>query len=97
MRGSHTIGIGSGQTSRLDALRLALVKSQERHPILPAGLPFVLASDGALSAEHVHEAAQGGISAIIQPGGSADDKDAIEACDSRSLAMLFTGVRHFRH
>lgn len=96
-RGATTIGIGSGQTSRLDALRLALVKSQERHPILPAGLPLVLACDGALSAEHVLEAAAAGVSAVIQPGGTSEDKDAVEAADQRGLAMLFTGVRHFRH
>ncbi len=96
-RGFTTIGIGSGQTSRLDSLRLALAKSQERHPILPAGLPMVLASDSALSVEHIHEAAQSGITAIIQPGGSAEDKDAVEGCDQRGLAMVFTGVRHFRH
>ena len=97
VRGTHTIGIGSGQTSRLDALRLALVKSQDRHPILPAGLPMVLASDGALSAEHVLDAAQSGITAVIQPGGTSDDKDAIAACDEKNVAMVFTGVRHFRH
>ena len=96
-RGSYAIGIGSGQTSRLDAVRLACVKSQERHPIVPAGLPIVMASDGALSAEHVHEAAQGGVVAVIQPGGSSDDKDEILAADERGLAMVFTGVRHFRH
>lgn len=96
-RGGHTIGIGSGQTSRLDAVRLALVKSQERHPILPAGLPMVLASDGALSSEHVLEAAAGGVSAVIQPGGASEDRETIEACDAKSVAMLFTGVRHFRH
>ena len=96
-RATHTIGIGSGQTSRLDAVRRALVKSQERHPILPAGLPLVLASDGALSAEHVLEAAEGGITAIIQPGGSSEDKDCVESCDKKGLAMVFTGVRHFRH
>lgn len=96
-RGSSTIGIGSGQTSRLDALRLAIAKSQERHPILPAGLPMVLAADGALSVEHVQEAAQAGITAIIQPGGSSEDADAVAGCDQRQIAMLLTGVRHFRH
>lgn len=97
VRGIHTIGIGSGQTSRLDAVRLALVKSQERHPILPAGLPMVLASDGALSAEHVLEAARAGIGAVVQPGGTLDDRDAIDAADSKQVAMVFTGTRHFRH
>jgi phosphoribosylaminoimidazolecarboxamide formyltransferase/IMP cyclohydrolase len=96
-RGAATLGIGSGQTSRLDAVRLATVKSQERHPILPAGEPMVLASDGALSADHVEEAAGAGIAAIIQPGGSSEDRDAVEAADRRGMAMLFTGLRHFRH
>jgi phosphoribosylaminoimidazolecarboxamide formyltransferase / IMP cyclohydrolase len=96
-RGGQTIGIGSGQTARLDAVRLALVKSQERHPILTPGLPVVLASDGALSAEHIQEAAAAGIGAVIQPGGSSEDRDAIETADERGLAMVFTGVRHFRH
>lgn len=96
-RGSRTLGIGSGQTSRMDALRLAIVKSQERHPILKAGLPLVLASDAYLSDEHVLEAAQAGITAIIQPGGSSEDKQAVAAADERGLAMLFTGIRHYRH
>ncbi len=96
-RGFNTIGIGSGQTSRLDALRLAIAKSQERHPILPAGLPMVLATDGALSSEHVAEAASAGITAILQPGGSSEDKDALEVCDRGRIAMVFAGVRHFRH
>ncbi len=96
-RGSATIGIGSGQTSRLDAVRLALVKSQERHPIVSAGLPLVLASDGALAAEHILEAAAGGISAVIHPGGSSEDRDAIAAADEKNIALLHTGVRHFRH
>src|SRR5206468_6331532 len=97
VRGTHAIGIGSGQTARLDALRLALVKSQERHPILAAGLPLVLASDGALSAEHVLEAAQANITAIIQPGGTFEDHDAVAAADEKGVAMVFTGVRHFKH
>lgn len=96
-RGSSTIGIGSGQTSRLDAVRLALVKSQERHPIVSAGLPLVMASDGALAAEHILEAASGGISAIIHPGGSSEDRDAAAVADEKNIAVLHTGIRHFRH
>ncbi|MBI4677603.1 MAG: bifunctional phosphoribosylaminoimidazolecarboxamide formyltransferase/IMP cyclohydrolase [Elusimicrobia bacterium] len=96
-RGSATIGIGSGQTSRLDAISLALAKSQERHPILPAGLPLALATDGTLSVEHVQEAHAAGITAIIESGGSAEDKDAAAFCDSKNMALVFTGVRHFKH
>ncbi|MDP3543483.1 MAG: bifunctional phosphoribosylaminoimidazolecarboxamide formyltransferase/IMP cyclohydrolase [Elusimicrobiota bacterium] len=96
-RGTAVIGIGSGQTSRLDAVRLAVVKSQERHPILAAGEPVVLASDGALTAEHVLAAADGGASAVIHPGGAAEDRDASEAADARGLALVSTGVRHFKH
>ena len=86
-RGPQTIGIGAGQTSRLDSVRLALVKSQERHPIVTPGLPMVLAADGALSVEHIQEAAEAGITAVIQPGGSSEDKDAVEGCDQRGMAM----------
>ncbi|MBI5882719.1 MAG: bifunctional phosphoribosylaminoimidazolecarboxamide formyltransferase/IMP cyclohydrolase [Elusimicrobia bacterium] len=96
-RGSATIGIGSGQTSRLDSINLALAKSQERHPILPAGQPLVLASDGPLSAEHIQAAASAGITAFIESGGSSEDKDAVAFCDSKNLSLVFTGVRHFKH
>jgi phosphoribosylaminoimidazolecarboxamide formyltransferase / IMP cyclohydrolase len=96
-RGSGVIGVGSGQTSRLDAVNLAVVKSQERHPILAAGEPLVLASDGALSGEHVMAAADGGVSAVIHPGGAAEDRDAAEAADRRGVALVATGTRHFRH
>lgn len=96
-RGPAVIGVGSGQTSRLDAVRLALVKSQERHPILKPDEPVVLAADGALTAEHILAAAEGGVSAVIHPGGAASDRDAAEAADRRGLALVATGVRHFRH
>ncbi|MBI3288761.1 MAG: bifunctional phosphoribosylaminoimidazolecarboxamide formyltransferase/IMP cyclohydrolase [Elusimicrobia bacterium] len=96
-RGTAVIGVGSGQTSRLDAVRLAVVKSQERHPILAAGEPLVLASDGALTAEHVLAAADGSVTAIIHPGGASEDRDAAEAADQRGMALVATGVRHFRH
>ncbi|MCX5794464.1 MAG: bifunctional phosphoribosylaminoimidazolecarboxamide formyltransferase/IMP cyclohydrolase [Elusimicrobia bacterium] len=96
-RGGQTVGIGSGQTSRLDAVRLALQKSRERHPILSEDLPIVLASDGALCADHVLEAARAGVKAVIQPGFSSEDEEATKACDLHGLAMAFTGVRHFRH
>lgn len=85
------------ETARMDALRLAAAKSQERHPILSPDLPVVLAADGPLGPQHVKEAAAHGVSALIQPGGSSDDREAVRACDELNLAMLFTGVRHYRH
>ena len=96
-RGTAVIGIGSGQTSRLDAVRLALVKSQDRHPIIAAGEPVVMASDGALTGEHILAAAEGGVTAVIHPGGAAEDRDAVEACARHGVALVATGVRHFRH
>jgi len=95
-RGNATLGIGAGQTSRLDAIRLALVKSQERHPVVPPTLPLVLATDGPLSARCLREAAEGGVSAVIQPGGSSEDRDAVAQADELGMAMIFTGIRHYR-
>ena len=58
----------------------------------------VLASDAFFPfRDNVDEAAKAGVTAIVQPGGSMRDQDSIEACDEHGLAMVFTGVRHFRH
>ena len=96
-RGLTTLGIGGGQTARMDALRLAVAKSQERPPILSPDLPVVLAADGPLGPRHIKEAASHGVSAVVQPGGSSDDREAVRACDELGLSMLFTGIRHYRH
>ncbi len=94
-RGGATIGIGAGQMSRIDSTRIACWKAKE------AGLVTegcVLASDAFFPfADNVEMAAQAGISAIIQPGGSMRDSEVIEAADKAGIAMVFTGVRHFRH
>lgn len=94
-RGGATIGIGAGQMSRIDSTRIACWKAKE------AGLETkgcVLASDAFFPfADNVEMAAQAGISAIIQPGGSMRDAEVIEAADKAGIAMIFTGVRHFRH
>jgi phosphoribosylaminoimidazolecarboxamide formyltransferase/IMP cyclohydrolase len=92
----QTLGIGGGQVSRLDAVRLALVKSAERHPVVTPNSPRVLASDGPLSPVEVREVAEHGIVAVIQPGGSSEDKETVAAADELGLAMLVTGRRHFR-
>jgi phosphoribosylaminoimidazolecarboxamide formyltransferase/IMP cyclohydrolase len=96
-RGQATLGIAGGQTTRMDALRQAFAKSRERHPILAPDPPVVLACDGPLGPAHIEEAAKSGVQALIQPGGTSDDPEAVRVCDERSLAMLFTGIRHYRH
>jgi phosphoribosylaminoimidazolecarboxamide formyltransferase/IMP cyclohydrolase len=96
-RGTVTLGIGGGQTTRMDAVRLALVKSQERHPIVAPALPVVMASDGPLSPLHIKEAAQTGVVAVAQPGGSSEDRECIRLCDDMGLTMVFMGMRHYRH
>lgn len=94
-RGGATIGIGAGQMSRIDSTRIACWKAKE------AGLETtgcVLASDAFFPfADNVEMAAQAGISAIIQPGGSMRDAEVIEAADKHNITMVFTGIRHFKH
>jgi phosphoribosylaminoimidazolecarboxamide formyltransferase/IMP cyclohydrolase len=96
-----TIGIGAGQMSRVDSSRLATHKASEA---AVAGLPnslargFVVASDAFFPFPDGLVAAIGaGATAVIQPGGSMRDEEVIAAADQRGIAMLFTGVRHFRH
>jgi phosphoribosylaminoimidazolecarboxamide formyltransferase / IMP cyclohydrolase len=87
-----TVGIGAGQMSRVDSVRLGAMKA-----VLPlAGT--VVASDAFFPfADGVEEAAKHGVTAFIQPGGSVRDEDVIAAADRLGVAMVFTGVRHFRH
>ena len=91
-RDGQTIGVGAGQMSRVDAARLGAMK---------AALPLegcVVASDAFFPfADGVEEIAKHGATAVIQPGGSRRDAEVIEAADRLGLAMVFTGVRHFRH
>ncbi|MGA9351200.1 MAG: bifunctional phosphoribosylaminoimidazolecarboxamide formyltransferase/IMP cyclohydrolase [Anaerolineae bacterium] len=87
-----TVGVGAGQMSRLDAVRLAVAKARER------ARGAVLASDAFFPfPDGVEEAAKAGVMAIVQPGGSRGDASVIEAANAHGLAMLFTAVRHFRH
>jgi len=91
-RDGQTVGIGAGQMSRVDSAKIGAMKAQ-----LPlAGT--VAASDAFFPfPDGVEEIAKAGATAIIQPGGSQNDSKVIEAADRLGLAMLFTGVRHFRH
>ncbi len=87
-----TVGIGGGLTSRVDAAQLAVSKAGER------AKGAVMASDGLIPfADGLEAVAQAGVTAVIQPGGSIRDTEVIEAANRYSVAMVFTGVRHFRH
>jgi phosphoribosylaminoimidazolecarboxamide formyltransferase / IMP cyclohydrolase len=92
---TQTLGVGSGQMNRVDSLRLAAMRAERFSlPIKAAAL----ASDAFFPfRDNVDEAAQLGISAIIQPGGSIKDEDSIQAANEHDIAMVFTGVRHFNH
>lgn len=90
--GHRTLGVGAGQMNRIDAARYAFNRAGE------SARGAVLASDAFFPFPDVVEAAaEAGIAAIIQPGGSIRDQDSIEAADRLGLAMVFTGERHFRH
>lgn len=88
----QTLGVGPGQTNRVGSVKIAI--EQAAYHLEDA----VLASDAFFPfADNVEEIAQAGIKAIIQPGGSVRDQDAIDAADKAGIAMVFTGARHFRH
>lgn len=91
-RNSALVGVGAGQASRLTAVEIALHKAAERAPM------SVLASDAYFPfADAIQLAAERGVTAIIQPGGSVRDQMAIEVADRHHLTMVFTGQRHYRH
>ena len=91
----RTIGIGAGQMSRIDSTRIAMLKAKDaglevRGSVLASDAFCPLSDNGELAAEH-------GVTAIIQPGGSIRDEEVIKAADDHNMAMVFTGIRHFRH
>jgi phosphoribosylaminoimidazolecarboxamide formyltransferase/IMP cyclohydrolase len=89
---SATLGVGAGQMSRVDSVKLAVMKAQS--PLTGS----VVASDAFFPfPDGVEEAAKAGATAVIQPGGSMRDNDVIAAADRLNLAMVFTGMRHFLH
>ena len=95
--GTETVGVGMGQVSRVDAVTLAAMKA-EKDAEGKSAEGAVMASDAFFPfPDAVEEAADAGIEAIIQPGGSVNDEDVIAAADERDMAMAFTGSRCFRH
>lgn len=95
VKNGATIGIGAGQMSRVDSVRIAIEKARA-HGHDPRGA--VLASDAFFPfADNVELAAEAGIACIIQPGGSVRDQEVIDAANKHNIAMFFTGTRHFKH
>jgi len=91
-KGSATVGIGMGQTSRVDSSFMAVKRAGERTK------GAVMASDAFFPMpDAVEVATDAGVTAVIQPGGSKGDEQAIEAADKAGAAMVFTGIRHFKH
>lgn len=93
-----TIGIGAGQMSRVDSVRIASIKASDSKDNPERAKNSCLASDAFFPfADGLIEAAKAGVTAIIQPGGSVRDEEVIKAADEYGIAMVFTGKRHFRH
>jgi phosphoribosylaminoimidazolecarboxamide formyltransferase/IMP cyclohydrolase len=97
-----TVGIGAGQMSRVDSARIAALKARDAALAAgqaePATQGSVVASDAFFPfADGLRAAAEAGATAVIQPGGSVRDDEVIAAADEAGLAMVFTGLRHFRH
>jgi phosphoribosylaminoimidazolecarboxamide formyltransferase/IMP cyclohydrolase len=101
-RDGATVAIGAGQMSRVDSARIAARKNEELSRAAGLAVPSirgsVVASDAFFPfADGLLQAAEAGATAVIQPGGSLRDDEIIRAADDAGLAMVFTGIRHFRH
>jgi phosphoribosylaminoimidazolecarboxamide formyltransferase/IMP cyclohydrolase len=94
-KGKASMGIGAGQMSRIYSAKLAAMKAAEANLSLKGS---VMASDAFFPfSDCVQAAAEAGATAIVQPGGSKNDQESIDAADAAGIAMIFTGIRHFRH
>jgi phosphoribosylaminoimidazolecarboxamide formyltransferase/IMP cyclohydrolase len=90
-----TIGVGAGQMSRVNSARIAAIKAEHAGLEVPGS---VMASDAFFPfRDGLDNAASVGVRAVIQPGGSMRDEEVIAAADEHDIAMVFTGMRHFRH
>ncbi|MFP3874619.1 MAG: bifunctional phosphoribosylaminoimidazolecarboxamide formyltransferase/IMP cyclohydrolase [Thiohalophilus sp.] len=90
-----TVGVGAGQMSRVNSARIAAIKAEQANLEVPGS---VMASDAFFPfRDGLDQAAEAGIRAVIQPGGSMRDEEVIAAADEHDIAMVFTGMRHFRH
>ncbi len=97
-RDSRTLGVGAGQMSRVDSTKIGANKAIETHNDKNILKGTALASDAFFPfRDGIDVAASFGVTAIVQPGGSVRDEEVIAACDEHGIAMVFTGMRHFRH
>lgn len=97
-----TVGVGAGQMSRLDSAMIAAKKAERMAEAMGLAQPLTIGSAVASDAffpfaDGLMEAAAAGATSVIQPGGSMRDDEVIAAADAAGLAMVFTGIRHFRH
>ena len=91
----QTVGVGAGQMARVTSAIIAGIKAKDAGLDVPGS---VMASDAFFPfRDSIDAAAEAGITAIVQPGGSMRDNEVIEAANEHGIAMVFTGVRHFRH
>ena len=99
VKNGQTVGIGNGQTSRLDSVKIAVNKAKgffERSQGTITGA--VAASDAFFPfADGIVELAKAGVNSVIQPGGSIKDKEVVDVANKRKISMIFTGIRHFSH
>ena len=94
-KNNRTIGIGAGQMSRVYSAKIAGIKASDENLVVKGS---VMASDAFFPfRDGIDAAAQAGITSVIQPGGSMRDEEVIEAANEANMAMVFTGIRHFRH
>jgi phosphoribosylaminoimidazolecarboxamide formyltransferase/IMP cyclohydrolase len=94
-RDGRTIVFGAGQMSRVNSAGIAIIKAEQAGLAVPGS---VMASDAFFPfRDGIDNAARAGVAAVIQPGGSIRDPEVIAAADEHGIAMVFTGIRHFRH
>ena len=99
MKDGQTIGIGGGQTSRLDSVKMAVIKSEEFANNTENNITGAVAASDAFFpfSDGVIELCNAGVKGIIQPGGSVNDEDIIREANKKNISMLFTGIRYFSH
>ncbi|MFA6434327.1 MAG: hypothetical protein WCW52_06495 [Elusimicrobiales bacterium] len=95
--GGTVVSVSAAESSTYDAVRSAVIKLKDKHPIVEGKFPLVMACDAALPLKTLEAALLAGVGAVIQPGGWREDLVCGQFCDLKNAAMLLTGIRHFKH